>query len=318
LSALGEIAMPIVIQCPSCDSRLKVSEEKRGKKLRCPKCEEVFKADPAVPETTKIRSGDPKRAFRSERDDDDDDAPRKSRRLSEDDSDNDRKARKDDWDDDDGDERPVRRKKNKKKKKKKQASARWPKIAGLAGGGVVALAFLFWVIVKITSGGPPAQPVTNWQKYVSSEEGEFGFEFPASWPAKSYGIKGVREAEITGPSASIIVKENLVGSVVADISGAGFGGGPISDDQLPVARVHEMRRPTDSRSYKENAAETVAARTGKIRRSEFVNGSRRGYRATVLLHQTALDVFCECRDSDWETLRPAFEHVIQTLGRGSP
>jgi hypothetical protein len=34
------------------------------------------------------------------------------------------------------------------------------------------------------------------------------------------------------------------------------------------------------------------------------------------MHQTALDVYCECRAADWETLRPAFERVIESLGRG--
>lgn len=38
--------MPMIIRCPSCDSSLTVSEEKRGKKIDCPKCTYGFKAGP--------------------------------------------------------------------------------------------------------------------------------------------------------------------------------------------------------------------------------------------------------------------------------
>jgi hypothetical protein len=213
----------------------------------------------------------------------------------------------------DEDEAPVRKK---KKKKKKETKSRVPLIAGIAGGGVVALALMIWAVVALTRGGGPAQPVTAWEQY-STEENEFGFDYPVGWKEKSYGIKGRREAEIKGPNASINVKENLSGSLVGDIAGAGQGGQPVDDDFAPVAKVHEVRRPKDSSTYQEGPAVTVTTRLGKARRSPFTDGSKSGYRATLLLHQTALDVFCECRTSDWATLKPAFEHVIESLGRGT-
>src|SRR5437870_3497415 len=93
---------------------------------------------------------------------------------------------------------------------------------------------------------------------------------------------------------------------------AAAGGRPVDDDHLPVVQVHNMRRPKDMPNYKEEPGVTVATRFGKVRRSAYTDGSRRGYRATALLTQTAFDIFCECRASDWDTLRPAFEHVIET------
>jgi predicted Zn finger-like uncharacterized protein len=271
--------MRVTVQCPSCESRLKVEEQKRGKKVRCPKCEEVFTAG-----TKKSRPDD-------EEPDDEEQGEAQGKERG--------KERGEE-------EGEVRVRRKKKKKKKKQPSLRGLRIAGLAGGGVIALALLIWVALKLTAGAPPVQPVTTWEKY-GTEEGEFGFEYPADWRAKSYG-----------PSASITVKENLTGSLLGDIAGAANGGGPVDDDQLPVARVHEARRPKDSKSYQEKPAKTVQTRIGKARRSAYADGAKRGYRATVLLNQTALDVFCECKASDWETLRPAFEHVIESLGRGQP
>jgi hypothetical protein len=203
----------------------------------------------------------------------------------------------------------------KKKKKKKQARARWPVYAGLAAVGVVALALTVWAVVRLGGGSPPAKAVTAWERF-SSEENEFGFDYPAGWDAKSYGIRGKREADVTGEGASITVKENLVGSLIGDIAGAATGGKPVPEEFTPVARVHEMRRPQDSSTYREEPAVTIQTRFGKARRSAYTDGSKRGYRATVLMHKTALDVYCECRASDWDTLRPAFERVIESLGRG--
>jgi hypothetical protein len=218
-------------------------------------------------------------------------------------------------DDDERDEVPLRKK---KKKKKKRGASYWPMVARYGGAAVVVLGLaglVIWVVVKLTGGGPPAQPVTAWERF-TTEENEFSFDYPAGWRAKGYGLRGRREVEVKGSSATINVQENLAGSLVGDIANAAARGKPVPDELSPVAQVHEVRRPQESSSYQEEPAVTVMTKFGKARRSTYKDGSKRGYRATVLLTQTALDVFCECRDSDWETLRPAFERVIESLGRG--
>ncbi len=216
--------------------------------------------------------------------------------------------------DDEGADAPVRR----KKKKKKRTASPWPMVARWAGGGVIVLGivgFVIWVVVQLVGGGAPAQPVTAWDRF-TTEENEFALDFPADWHPRGYGLRGNREVEIKGPNASITVKENITGSLVGDIANAATRGKPVPDERLPVAVVHEIRRPKDSSSYQEEPAVTVMTKFGKARRSAYKDGSKRGYRATVLMHQTALDIYCECRASDWDTLRPAFERVIQSLGRG--
>ncbi|MCI0682024.1 MAG: hypothetical protein L0Y71_07970 [Gemmataceae bacterium] len=230
----------------------------------------------------------------------------------------DRKTRRpepDDYDDEDDDRA---RKKKKKKKKPPASTTNWLKIAGFGGMGLVAvlfLVFIVWIIISLAGGGPPAQPVTEFAKF-NSDGMEWGFEYPKGWQAAGYGLAGKREAEIKGPNATITVKENITGSLVGDVARA-LGGGQEPDDEFsPVAKVHDMRKPKDSKSYKEEPAVTVMTRFGKARRSAYTDGSRKGFRATVLLNQTALDVFCDCRASDWDALRPAFERSISTLGTG--
>lgn len=211
------------------------------------------------------------------------------------------------------DDAPVR----KKKSKKKPAPTSKLLIAGIAGGSVVVLALLaIPVYIILNMSDRSAKPVTTWDKY-STPENEFGLDYPAGWRTKSYGIHGKREVEIRGSGAKVEVKENITGSLVGDIAGAmGRGAVAEDDERSPVAAAHEMRKPKDLPSYQEGKAVTVTSRFGKARRSEYTNGSTRGYRATVLMHQTALDVFCECRAADWDILRPAFERMIESLGPG--
>jgi hypothetical protein len=226
------------------------------------------------------------------------------------------RRRRPEIDDDDDFDRDEERRRKKKKKNKPAKNARWPMITAIVGGGVVTVGLLvvvIWAIVHAASGGAAVQPVTAWDRFNTDERG-FAFEYPKGWRAKGYGIRDRREAEVKGAGgATINVKENLAGSLVGDIANAAAGGRPVDDDHLPVVSVHNMRRPKESSSYKEDEGVTLSTKLGKVRRSAYSDGSKRGYRVTVLLNQTALDIFCECRASDWDTLRPAFEHVIDSL-----
>jgi hypothetical protein len=225
-----------------------------------------------------------------------------------------RKQRQPEPDEEEVDEAPVRKKK--KKKKKKQGSSVAVKIGVYVGAGAVALALvigLIWAIVRMAT-APPAQPVTAWERF-NMGDNQFAFDYPAGWRVKDFGLPGKREAEIKGSTATITIAENLTGSLVGDVANALNQGREVGDDRLPVSQVHEMRRPKDRASYKEEAPFTVMTKFGKARCSAYTDGSERGYRATVLMNQTALDIFCWCRGSDWETLRPAFDRIIASLAR---
>jgi predicted Zn finger-like uncharacterized protein len=40
--------MPLEINCPACSAKLRVGDDKLGKKVRCPKCKEIFTAEEEV------------------------------------------------------------------------------------------------------------------------------------------------------------------------------------------------------------------------------------------------------------------------------
>src|SRR5262249_39216167 len=45
----AEIAMSLVVTCPKCASKLSIPDAAAGKKLRCPRCQEVFLPDEKQP-----------------------------------------------------------------------------------------------------------------------------------------------------------------------------------------------------------------------------------------------------------------------------
>jgi hypothetical protein len=120
--------MAMTVSCPSCQKTLRIGEENQGKKMRCPSCQQVFKAPTLEPPKEEARDEPPPRddnpfsglddrpsapSRRSpERDPDDrpprddyEDDDRPSRRSSRDDDD--RPSRRSSRDDDD--DRPSRR-----------------------------------------------------------------------------------------------------------------------------------------------------------------------------------------------------------------
>ena len=77
--------MAMTISCPSCKKALRIGEENQGKKMRCPACQQVFKAptldepagDPDEREDADERRKPEPPARR--RDPDEDDRPRRRR-----------------------------------------------------------------------------------------------------------------------------------------------------------------------------------------------------------------------------------------------
>jgi predicted Zn finger-like uncharacterized protein len=132
--------MPMTISCPSCHKSLRIGEENQGKKMRCPACQQVFKA-PTLPDEPgddpderqeaeeRVRRPEPRRdpdeddrPSRRRRDEDEDerpsrrrdedldfsDRPSSRRRAAASDDDDDRPSRRR-RDDEDEDDRPRRR-----------------------------------------------------------------------------------------------------------------------------------------------------------------------------------------------------------------
>jgi hypothetical protein len=217
----------------------------------------------------------------------------------------------------------------KKKKRKKQEEAGMSKglIIALAGGGaVLVLGLAVLIIVWAARSGAKPMVVSSYYNY-SSAESEFGIEYPEGWIVKDGGIKDHRTASFDKGSASIHVSQSIFGSVVGDIAGSQTNPNvPVPDDLQPVARVHELKKKAFleemGNNCKEGKAETVQTRGfGNARRSVFTTSAAfkktRGYRATVLATLVSYDIVCECSESDWPTLEPAFARIIQSIGHGT-
>ncbi|MFL5341477.1 MAG: hypothetical protein ACJ8F7_15130 [Gemmataceae bacterium] len=108
--------MSLTVNCPDCDSPLKVPDNLVGRKVRCPKCKVEFVATAAGPASEGIVAPRPPERESAEtyRSAEDEDRPAARRPLREDDEDDEerprrRSRRRDDDDDDEYDDRPRRR-----------------------------------------------------------------------------------------------------------------------------------------------------------------------------------------------------------------
>lgn len=146
----GLVAMPVTIACPNCDARLEAPDDIEGKKVKCRKCGEKFRAYPVKEDAADDRparraatSAGKSRPRSAAPDEAEDERPARrtgkaSRRRDEDDADvpdgdEDRPRRRSA---DEGDEPPARKKKGKRKKK----AGRPVVLLILIGVGVLLLA----------------------------------------------------------------------------------------------------------------------------------------------------------------------------------
>jgi hypothetical protein len=228
-------------------------------------------------------------------------------------------------DDDDLDDRPRPRK---KKKKKPPQGPNSKMILYISVGASVAIIFLMGVgalaAVLLTSSSSKLTAPTEFGMY-NSQEDVFHVELPKDWKIEGSGVRHAYWVEAKKGSASIKVEENAVSSLVGDIMGAVDNNPNKSDDELPVSKLHELKRQQFGEGYsryEEEPAVTVRTGFGKSRRSAFsgkVSFIRkyRGYRVTTHGVDTQITVVCTCPAGDWDMLEPAFARVIESLGPGS-
>lgn len=180
------------------------------------------------------------------------------------------------------------------------------------------------VIVMSGCGGRAVVPVSyNSHK---AEDGSFKIEYPAEWELESGGRSGYTWAKFTSGSAEISIDANVVGSLMADIASRGRPSAVVynpDEDTAPVAVVHEKEREgfEESAGVKEQKPSPVQTGLIDARRSEFsgtktFGGSIHGYRVTALSSTKRICVICQCPESEWEALKPAFDKVIASVGMG--
>jgi hypothetical protein len=211
-------------------------------------------------------------------------------------------------------------------KKRAGKSGRGLLILGAAAGAVALLALVIVVAVMLRQRLGP-EKMTAPEQYVvyNSPEDVFHVSMPKGWKLESGGRKSAYWVFAEKGGATIKVYESLTGSLLGDIAGARQADPNVSDELLPVSRVHEIKQKTladDYSNYREDPAVTVGTQFGKARRSAFtakavLGGKVRGYRATALGTMTQITIVCTCSPADWDTLEPAFARVIASVGPGT-
>jgi hypothetical protein len=95
------------------------------------------------------------------------------------------------------------------------------------------------------------------------------------------------------------------------------------EENAPVAVVHEHERPGFEEEKGVTEEKPAVVKTGfpDARKSEFsgsktFGGTIRGCRVTALGADKRISVVCECPESEWEALKPAFNKAIESVAMG--
>ncbi len=191
-----------------------------------------------------------------------------------------------------------------------------------SGRPLVALVFTAGTLLAGCS--QPATAPTSFTTHNATDQ-SFQCEHPADWEAEGGGAHGYYHLRVRRGSAAINVTADLVGSLMGDIARSFGQAAGVSEERLsPVALLHEKAKEEMAENYgsfQEQAATKMNTGFGETYRSEFTGsgsfgGKTHGYRATALARDRRIICVCTCPESDWQTLKPAFEKVIESLTAG--
>ncbi len=166
---------------------------------------------------------------------------------------------------------------------------------------------------------------TSYDTY-NSKDGSFQIQYPAGWETDGGDKSGYAWAKFTSGGAVISVDANMAGSLMGDIAKSKIlhlGIQTDQEDRSPVASVHAQEKPGFEEEEGVTEQEPAPVKTGfpDARKSEFsgtktFGGTIRGYRVTALSPNNRIRVVCECPESEWEALKPAFDKAIQSVAMG--
>lgn len=205
----------------------------------------------------------------------------------------------------------------------------WLQISAIGGICVVLLVtgFIVYTLfqpktaVGVGSSGIAETP----KEFVKVEFGEKDYlcDCPKGWEASSGGGReGVPPwTKFEKGGASIQIRDSMSGTPGGKLQRSLHMGTAIERGEAPVDEVHEHRKQFAAdamRNYQESAPQKLDHLLGDALISEFtakpmLSGAIRGYRATVLHEFHQFNILCQCTESEWEILKPAFMHVISSL-----
>lgn len=176
---------------------------------------------------------------------------------------------------------------------------------------------------------------TGWTTFTASDK-SFSCAAPSGWETttsdKAQQMAG--KDQTTGGvlfrsgSATIEVTTDTVATLVSYLLVHGNG----DTDALTgpkAGSLHKQWRIATSaihKGYRETKVEAIAENMGDARLSEWtadgnvfgLGGHVHGYRASLVRGSLTAVVVCQCLDSDWPALKPAFRHVIASVTPPTP
>ena len=194
--------------------------------------------------------------------------------------------------------------------------------------GVVAIA----IILPVAWGCGGVTAPTSYETF-NARDGIVQFQYPTGWKQKGGAAKEFRFCSFQSGPAKIRVMATITPSVMGDIANTGGGmmgldgaaGAEIDDDLTPIAAVHEAdsipKTTEDLGELDVKSTETIETGFGDTRISEFtveasLGSNTHGYVVTALTKDKGIRMTCTCPEKHWETLKPAFDKVIESMGRG--
>jgi hypothetical protein len=174
-----------------------------------------------------------------------------------------------------------------------------------------------------------AKVPTTYSLY-NSKDGAFACEAPDGWEIKGGGGKSGSPtwARFQSGSATIEIKSSVVGSLLSDAQGGASAQGSLPPEFEPVHGYHIEVMEQAKEKYKEYTESTpdpavIEVPLGPARISEFTAKSAfgtalHGCRGTVIGHDMGFIIYCDCPESEWQVLKPAFEKIFATMEVGTP
>lgn len=152
---------------------------------------------------------------------------------------------------------------------------------------------------------------------------DFCCDYPKDWKMTfGGGRKGVPPwAKFEQGGASVSIRDSFSGTLDGALKRSMHTGNDIERGQAPVRVVHEDWQDNAAetlRNYQESGPQPLDHLLGEALVSEFraqpmLGGPVHGYRITILYEFHQFRIVCRCTASEWEILRPAFDHVIASL-----
>lgn len=159
---------------------------------------------------------------------------------------------------------------------------------------------------------PVAAP-TSFEPFVASDK-SFAGSGPAGWDKQEFG-GGDTYAKVawTRGDAKIEVKSDTANSLMGDINKV--------SGKKPVDTAHDKilaGMQSDVSGFTPLPTQSVTTTFGEGRLSEWTANGTHGLRGTAMALDRSIGLNCQCSESDWETLKPAFMKVWSDLKPATP